>query len=236
MRGSPAGFTAAVAAAIAASEQAQIGLGIKRGVIAARRLLERGFVEASDGQFSYPTDNLFPAVDEHLLIADELVPVSPKPQSGERWRIALTEKSINDIAQRFVLEGRPVLERQKIPVGEFNKLLTVDRTEIESLRAIRSLFREYIESGRAYRPLSIAVFGPPGAGKSFSVSEVAAAISADVREPLLFNLSELGSYSDLASAFHRVRDLSLLGGTPLVFFDEFNSAFNTQDLGWLNSF
>jgi hypothetical protein len=197
--------------------------------------LERGFVEASDGQFVYPRD-LFPALDEHLFIADERVPVNPKPQSGERWRIALTEKSVNDIAQRFVLKGRPVLERQKIPVGEFNKLLTVDRAAIESLRSVRSLFHEYIRNDRASRPLSIAVFGPPGSGKSFSVSEVAADISASVREPLLFNLSEFSSYSDLVSAFHRVRDQSLRGGTPLVFFDEFDSAFNTQGLGWLRFF
>ena len=236
MRGSSAVFTAAVAAVIASADHAQIGFGIKRGIIGARRLLERGFVEASDGQFSYPKHNLFPAPDEQLFIADEQVPVSPRPQSGERWRIALTEKSADDIAQRFVIEGRSVLERQNLPVGEINKLLTVDRTEIESLRAIRTLFWEYINNSRSSRPLSVAVFGPPGSGKSFSVSEVAADISPDARKPLLFNLSEFGSYSDLVSAFHRVRDRSLLGGTPLVFFDEFDSSFNTQVLGWLRFF
>jgi hypothetical protein len=190
MRGSSAAFTAAIAAIVASSRQENIGLGIKRGIIGARRLLERGFIETSEGQFSYPKRNLFPTPDEQLLIADEQVPVSSRRQSGERWRIALTEGAAEDIAKRFVIEGRPVLEQQKIPVGEINKLLAVDRTEIESLRAIRSLFWEYVNNSRSSRPLSIAVFGPPGSGKSFSVSEVAADISTDARKPLLFNLAE----------------------------------------------
>lgn len=234
MRGSSAAFSAAVAVSVAANQP--IGCGIKRGIIAARRLLASGFVEGDDGQFSYPTKGLFPSHDDHPPIADEEVPTNPKPQRGERWRIALAEKSIGEIAQRFVIEGRPVLEGQKIPVGVFNNLLTIDRTEIESLQAIRRLFREYIDNGSASRPHSIAVFGPPGAGKSFSVSEVAADILRErKREPLLFNLSEFTSPAELALAFHRVRDESLRGSTPLVFFDEFDSPFG-QPLGWLKYF
>ena len=38
------------------------------------------------------------------------------------------------------------------------------------------------------------------------------------------------------SALHQVRDWSLRGKVPLVFFDEFDCRFNNEDLGWLKYF
>jgi hypothetical protein len=74
------------------------------------------------------------------------------------------------IGRRIAIEGPKALS--KIPCARFGKLFTVDRKEIESLRSIRSMIREYIERDKGKRPLSIAVFGPPGSGKSFGIEEI----------------------------------------------------------------
>ncbi len=78
---------------------------------------------------------------------------------------------------------------------------------------------EYISSKSEIRPLSIAVFGTPGSGKSFGVTEVASSIAPNLIEKLNFNLSEFETSADLIVAFHKVRDISLEGKLPLVFFD-----------------
>jgi len=80
------------------------------------------------------------------------------------------------------------------------------------------------------------VFGPPGSGKSFSVTQVANSISPGVVTRLEFNLSQLDAPSDLARVVHQVRDVVLEGRVPLVFFDEFDSGVNGEALGWLKYF
>jgi hypothetical protein len=73
---------------------------------------------------------------------------------------------------QVVLEG-PEVALQGVPWGQFGNLLTVDRQEIESYRSIRNLVGEYAGQKQVSRPLSIAVFGTPGSGKSFGVTEMA---------------------------------------------------------------
>ncbi|MFE4581718.1 hypothetical protein [Streptomyces chartreusis] len=53
---------------------------------------------------------------------------------------------------------------------------------------------------------------------------------------LEFNLSQLNSSGDLVGALHRVRDVALQGGIPLVFWDEFDSPLRGERLGWLRYF
>jgi hypothetical protein len=152
---------------------------------------------------------------------------SKRIASGEAWSIL--HDTLGDpanAARRVVIEGPSALNR--VPLAEFGKLRTADRREIESFRAIGNLLREYISMPRT-KPISIGVFGPPGAGKSFGVTEVAKYVAQDRKlEFQEFNLSQFTSLADVLAAFHLVRDAGLSGTMPVVFFDEFDSAFGGE--------
>jgi hypothetical protein len=117
-----------------------------------------------------------------------------------------------------------------VPYLAVGALKTVDRGEIESLRGLKRLIEDYQCNTKAKRPLSIGVFGQPGAGKSFGVKQIAKATLPD--SPILeFNLSQLSESDEsvLVGAFHQVRDRVLEGKTPVVFWDEFDA----KQMRWL---
>lgn len=142
--------------------------------------------------------------------------------------------SLNEVATTIVTEG---LEAglEGIPLGQFGNLITADRHEIEGYRSIHSLMVEYC-GNRKSNPLCIAVFGPPGSGKSFGVKQVAKSITQTAIESITFNLSQFNDPADLVGAFHQVRDVTLSGKMPLVFWDEFDTTLNNQKTGWLRYF
>lgn len=111
----------------------------------------------------------------------------------------------------------------RIPYQRFGKLLTMDRAEIESLRNLRQLIRDYVKNDKGKKPLSLAVFGPPGSGKSFGIKQIAEGILGKKVPLPEFNLSQFNEPADLIGALHQVRDLVLKGTTPVVFWDEFDS-------------
>lgn len=116
-----------------------------------------------------------------------------------------------------------------VPALRTGKLFTVDRSETESLRTLDALFRNYEATKVQKKPLSIGVFGPPGAGKSFGVKALTEANLGPKAPFLEFNLSQFKSPEELIGAFHRVRDEVLKGITPVAFWDEFDS----QKYKWL---
>ncbi len=157
-------------------------------------------------------------------------------QDNRFWAI-LEDKYPNlleGVAEKIVVEG---LEQAipDIPMGSFGNLKTVDRKEIEGLRSISGFIHEYHQRYQK-TPLSIAVFGPPGSGKSFTVKEIAKSVLPGEIETLTFNLSQLAGPNDLYDAFHQVRDKVLIGKIPLVFWDEFDTKLQNQPLGWLRYF
>lgn len=119
-----------------------------------------------------------------------------------------------------------------VPCASFEKLRTMDRREIDSLRYLRQLMLAYHVGGVKKRPLCLAVFGAPGSGKSFGLKQIAEAVFSAKNPILEFNLSQYTGPSDLLGAYHQVRDKVLQGFTPVVFWDEFDS----NDLNWLQYF
>jgi len=240
MQGISAAITAALAARIASQfakgKEISVGEGVREGLFTARQLFRCGF-----GNSIEPPD--YPAVDilkskEQDSITDIIIPSTNAAERADPdfWCILKEMKDmvLEDIAYDIVIRGENTALRNA-PIGIFGKLRTADRAEIESFRSIRNLMQEYIHSNTANRPLSIAVFGSPGSGKSFGVTEVAQSAAPGQVVRLDFNISQFRSISDLVNAFHKVRDIALEGKIPLVFFDEFDSPFEGM-LGWLKYF
>src|SRR5262249_28883469 len=84
---------------------------------------------------------------------------------------------------------------RQVPVAKYGKALRAhDRVEVEAYRALYALLRNYVRQRDPERPLSVAVFGPPGAGKGFGVKSVAEELSAQNPKRAIaevaFNLSQ----------------------------------------------
>lgn len=130
------------------------------------------------------------------------------------------------------------------PTLRIGKLFITDRTEMETIRDVRGLLVNYMSPETVSAPLSIAVFGQPGSGKSFAIKELARDLSDDHQsrvprmplEEVTFNVAQFSGLPSLATALHRVRDIGLSGKIPLVFWDEFDSNFEQHALGWLRFF
>ena len=168
---------------------------------------------------------------QELPLLDEL-------ENPESWSI-LNEKygrdrlELIETAKRIVVNGEKEI-LNSVPSCQYGALKTVDRMEIENYRGIVNLMRKYAQD-KDSRPLSLAVFGFPGSGKSFGIKQIANTLGGF--EIFVYNLSQFTNLRELEVAFQEIRDASIKGERlPLVFFDEFDSAFNGEPLGWLKSF
>jgi hypothetical protein len=212
--------------------------GIRSGLAASRALHLAGY-GAADCE-SGRAGLAFPACDVAAELAKEPrdfeVAQIPHPVS-DAWSIleGRYPEGLEPVAEAIARDGVEVALKG-VPIGSFGKFLTVDRGEIEGFRSIRTLMREY-DSEPAPRPLNIAVFGPPGAGKSFGVKAVAkSAFDGDKVQELTFNLSQMRDPAELVDAFHQVRDIALKGKLPFVLWDEFDSDLAGAPFGWLRHF
>jgi hypothetical protein len=131
-----------------------------------------------------------------------------------------------------------------VPVTEFGKLVLIERDEIETMRGIYNLLSLYRDqarhaTGKPLAPVSIAVFGPPGSGKSYAVKQIASELGGEELLPQLeFNISQFRSAADLTGALQEAvtRRAEKSHVTPLVFFDEFDCVWDGKELGWLKYF
>jgi len=248
-QGKMSGFTSCFVAGIARSIVAghdnndeislSIGEGIREGIVASQKYFIEGFGNYIEDS-TFPNPRIFSKEEKDFIskehVQDVAIRLSENTNCQSCWYILKEKSSTNlaEIAYDIVKNG--VQHALKfIPIAQFGNLQTVDRGEIESYRSIKNLMWEYISTANPPRPLCIAVFGTPGSGKSFGVTEIAASIAPTLIKKLNFNLSQLRTPLDLINAFHKVRDFSLEGKLPLVFFDEFDSAFE-EKLGWLKYF
>lgn len=201
----------------------------------AQQLMQQGFdPEApSDPSLAALTEALGTSLNES--IHEFTIPAHDNNDGAVNWHISCESKGqkLYDMATRYVREGEVAIDG--LPRLTFGALTTVDRREIEAFQNIKNLITEYARR-KTTRPLSIAVFGAPGSGKSFGVTQIAEKILPELIKGIEFNVSQFHDINDLTVALHQVRDMVLKGKIPLVFFDEFDSARGNMPLGWIKSF
>lgn len=133
-----------------------------------------------------------------------------------------------------------------VPLLKFGELVIIERREIQAIRSIRNLFRGYHEASAkgivALPPISVAVFGPPGSGKSFVMRQLAKDIKKNLQNPnhclelIEYNVAQFRSVDELGEAITRASVINNEGKTPILFFDEFDCAFDGNQLRWLKYF
>jgi hypothetical protein len=200
-------------------------------------MLEPGVQGAAPARWSILRDSAIAAPKHECDQCEVNGLISQLPPDGPKLLRSAAERPelLRALAVEIVIHGADKI-LPTAPSLELGKLFTLDRREIESYRAIQTLILEYSRQPRPPRPLSIAIFGPPGAGKSFGVKQVADSVLGDRAKMHTFNLSQFGGPHDLIDALHQVRDASLSGKLPLVFWDEFDSRHGGEDLAWLHHF
>jgi hypothetical protein len=247
------GYTSCLAAGIARQlmlqpKAPQLAAGITSGLSALRKLHHIGYGKCGEGKVITPLAFPLKAIAEELAVPQTSFVVATIPTrfcaatsarekcATNAWTILAaraddTKKPLLEIARGIVLNGVEAT-LPDVPLGRFGGLLTLDRQEMESYRSIGALIREYRRQTNLDRPLSLAVFGAPGSGKSFGIVQVVKSIFHDDLKKLTFNLSQFNDPEQLYDAFHQIRDVTLSGQMPLVFWDE----FDTGDLRWLAYF
>lgn len=212
---------------------------VKAGLAAIRLFYEHGYI-LNDKGFNYPLKEVAEALNEISNFKFSTASVPNNHEDDKQWSILIDNYSDNQIdddvrnkalsalSKNIVRRGLDILKN--IPLGKFGHLVTVDRSEIESFRNLKKIMETYISSNEGKKPLNIAVFGPPGAGKSFAVEEIGKEIMGKNNFNMLtFNLSQFSKPDDLIGALHQVRDCVIQKNTPIVFWDEFDS----QSFIWL---
>jgi len=218
------------------SQEPQLYEGIIAGLKARRTMLKEGHGDVKTGEPSLPLAKLAKVIVEPEKSEDKKfysvsVPVLAQDKMDQRslWTILGGEvepdsqnvQPLVGIARRVAIDGTD--ELSLIPHQQFGKLLTVDRTEIESLRNVKLAISRYEKYDKGKKPLSIAVFGAPGSGKSFGVEQIAKGVLGKDVPIKDFNLSQFAGVEELIGAFHQVRDKALGPHTPVIFWDEFDS-------------
>lgn len=155
--------------------------------------------------------------------------------------VAAPRERLADFAEQaanYVIDGKAP---KHVPVCSFGKIKTADVGEIEHFRTIRQLLQAYLSNPAANRPLGIAVFGPPGAGKGFSVDNIMKKLPAHLEilvkdDRHKCNLTALSEPEDLVHYFQLARNSALRGKVPVLFFDEFDCTIGETKFFWLKHF
>ncbi|MCL1913096.1 MAG: RyR domain-containing protein [Eubacteriaceae bacterium] len=142
----------------------------------------------------------------------------------DNWRIIdnhIKESPIASKAMEFVHNGTN--EIKSLPRFEFGKFITFDRFEIEAYQNLYRLINNYVNT-KDNKPLSIAVNGTPGTGRSFGIEQIVwNSFPSEEIEILEFSETKLAGLSDLNAAFQNIRELNLDGKLSLVFFEGFGA-------------
>jgi len=198
-------------------------------------------------------------------IGDERVPValpswSILMQSAEYQLLSVAEnivkhgveKAVNNFRDEDSSHHKKHKKHKKTvwsPLGKFGKkqdLIVLERNELESYRSVQRLMEQAMnddkKDGKKRNILSIAVFGPPGAGKSFSSERIAESAADSTGKSLIFKKINLASLNELGQLYQKLDDIKNQSDYGrdnhilVIFFDEFDSSLGEKNLGWLKYF
>lgn len=225
-------FVAGFAKALVQSDEVVYEDCIKAGFKTSRRLARKGISSPGPNGSLYDVPAIMEAkeVNDDALIRFD-IPSDEIGKGEQNW--SLLDFVIADsaeVARRIVLEG---ISNINIPLSRIKKLVLFDRKEIQLFHTLKSHLTEYLAVPQV-KPLSIALFGPRGSGKTFAALQVTEAAAAGKRvRPLVFDLSEFKKLEDLAEAFHQIRDCALDGYVACAYFKNFDVSFLGDPFGWL---
>src|SRR5262249_46142848 len=186
-----------------------------------------------------------PNLKEHKIASYKI-----RPDVEKKWSIfeevvspqnkIAADKTFRPLSQfsDYVIDGK---DPEGVPIASFGKIKTADVDEIEALRAVRALLQSYLSNPSSNKPLGIAVFGPPGAGKGFAVKNITETLPDTLKHLIKddrheCNLTALSDPEDLAHYFQLSRNSALRGKVPLLFFDEFDCSVEGTRFYWLKHF
>jgi hypothetical protein len=236
---------------IVQNEPLEWRLAIEKGLSAAHYLNSAGCINLATDSLQYPTLKFKETIELQETVIPRAIPdvwsiltsfAKGKGEYGQE-----IETDMIDLGMKTVNHG---IEKalSNVPIAKFGNLVTVDRWEIENLHTISKAMEDYIVNTQKV-PLSIGIFGEPGAGKSFVIGAIIRRVMQNINRmdfdatedisydfPVLnYNLSHFLEYSDLLTRFQAIRDKAVSGQIPIVCFDNFDSSFN-EELGWLKFF
>ncbi|HYH82495.1 MAG TPA: hypothetical protein VEX86_22075 [Longimicrobium sp.] len=154
----------------------------------------------------------------------------PLPPEGDNMQLA------RELVRK--LNADPAKKR-RISANKFGDLFAFG-DELRQLRTFQELISSYLLQEKPKRPLCLAVFGPPGSGKSFAVKQVLAGVAkpkSDMQLPLVeVNLTQAPHPDEVGRVLARLSGEQNETTVPLVFFDEFDAARDGARFGWLGWF
>jgi hypothetical protein len=199
-------------------------------MIAARKMEQTGFVSRSDDPTpTYPVEEVASALLQDKLISVATIPSAQiSARDGDSWSIFGAVTGLQaEVARQIVLSG-PERPLARCSVQQFGDLLSVDRSEQESLRAVVDAVRERMQLD-IKKPTSIGIVGPHGAGKKFVASNLAKYLAASSdAETLHFNC-RLIRLEDLMALCHTIRDHTTRGLLTIVIFNNFEALMETNN-------
>jgi hypothetical protein len=148
--------------------------------------------------------------------------ISPLPSSEEELRQAM---SIVDCDY-----SRPP---SPVPgATQFGALALFTHEERDQINAMHDLISRYVNLTKPPRPLSLAVFGPPGSGKSFAVDQILERLRL---VSMKVNLTQASGPRDLSEVLTYAARTPR-NESPVIFFDEFDAPRQGAPFGWLSWF
>ena len=165
------------------------------------------------------------------------LPRHPSQETLQTWDILIKQgQFVKSTCYKIIKNGDIRKELGNIPYSSYGQHIVVGRKEIEESREIKKLITSYDQKRKPKKPLSIAVFGEPGSGKSHSIEKIASSVFETKETILKFNLSQITGKKSLLEAFHLIRDAAIEGKMVIAIWDEFDTFFDNEDFGWVKYF